>query len=60
MQLLQQYTVAGLLISGAVLLGKLVQLGSPTDLHMQLEVMSHLLSVQTLSLCWNYAWLVGY
>ena len=37
-ELLQQYGVPGLLISGAVILGKLVQLGAPTDLHTQLEV----------------------
>ena len=37
-ELLQQYSLTGLLISGAVILGKLVQHGSPTDLHMQLEV----------------------
>ena len=37
--LLQQYGVPGLLTSGGVILGKLTQLGSPTDLHIQLEVM---------------------
>ena len=37
-ELLQQYGVPGLLISSAVILGKLVQLGAPTDLHTQLEV----------------------
>ena len=37
--LLQQYGVPGLLMSGGVILGKLTQLGNPTDLHIQLEVM---------------------
>ncbi|KAL0048239.1 hypothetical protein WJX82_010821 [Trebouxia sp. C0006] len=36
-ELLQQYGVPGLLISSAVILGKLVQLGALTDLHTQLE-----------------------
>lgn len=40
-QLLQQYSVPGLLMSSGVLLGKLIQLGSPVDLHMQLEVLLH-------------------
>ena len=37
-ELLRQYSVPGLLISGAVILGKLVQHGAPADLHTQLEV----------------------
>ena len=37
-ELLQQYGVPGLLMSGGVILGKLTQLGNPTDLHIQLEV----------------------
>ncbi len=39
--LLRQYGVAGLLLSSGVILGKLVQWGSPTDLHTQLEVCYH-------------------
>lgn len=50
-QLLKQYSVPGLLMSGAVLLGKLVQLGSAADLHMQLEVVLSLLSLHAPSPC---------
>lgn len=37
-ELLQQYGLPGLLMSGGVILGKLTQLGNPADLHIQLEV----------------------
>ena len=37
-ELLQQYSIPGLLLSGGVILGKLTQYGSLTDLHAQLEV----------------------
>ena len=37
-ELLRQYGVPGLLMSGGVILGKLVCWGFPTDLHNQLEV----------------------
>ena len=37
-ELLRQYSVPGLLISGGVILGKLVQFGTPADVHTQLEV----------------------
>ena len=49
-ELLQQYGVPGLLISGGVILGKLVQFGAPADAHTQLEVSPVL--TPSASLCW--------
>ena len=39
-ELLRHYGLAGLVMGGGLLLGKLVQLGYPSDLHTQLEVKS--------------------